>query len=65
MVENFHLNLSAMGMAGKREFDAHFRGAIEGIGIVRKENVGDVAADERLKLREGLDFPAASRALAA
>jgi len=30
---------------------------------VRKENVGHVAADKRLKLRERLDFPAAGRAL--
>src|SRR5258708_22072051 len=64
MVENFHVDLAAVGVAGEGKLNAEFGGAIEGIGIVREENIGHVAADEGLKLRERLDLLAASRALA-
>src|SRR5712664_3486260 len=64
MVENFHLDLAAVGVAGEGKLDAELGCAIEGIGIVREENVGHVAADEGLKLRERLDLLASGRALA-
>src|SRR5437879_7638160 len=48
MVENFHLNLAAVGVAGERKLDAQLRGTIKTIWIVRKKNIGHVAADERL-----------------
>ena len=64
MVEDFDLDLSAVGVAGERKFDAEFGGAIEGIGIVRKENVGHVAPNEGLDTGESLLALAAGRAFA-
>src|SRR5712692_3982525 len=64
MVEDFDLDLSAMGVAGERKFDAEFGGAIESIGIVREENVRHVAADERLHASESLLALAAGSAFA-
>src|SRR5437899_11560617 len=52
MIEDFHLDLAAVGVAGERKLDAKFRGAIETIRIVRKKNIGHVAADERLDAGE-------------
>jgi hypothetical protein len=45
MVEDFDLDLATVGVAGKRKLDAEFRGAIETVGIVGKEDIGNVAAD--------------------
>src|SRR5258708_21062992 len=64
MVENFRLDLGGVGVGGEGKLDAEVGCAIEGIGIVREENVGHVAADEGLKLRERLDLLASCRALA-
>src|SRR5713101_4431214 len=64
MVEDFDLDLSAMGVAGERKFDAEFGGAIESIGIVREENVRHVAADQRLDESESLLALAARSAFA-
>src|ERR1700674_1199920 len=41
-------------MAGKRKLDPECGGAIEGVGIVGKENIGHVTADERLDTGESL-----------
>src|SRR2546430_97196 len=46
VIENFDLNLSAVGVTGEGKLDAEFGGAIERVRIVRKENVGHVAANE-------------------
>src|SRR5882762_300289 len=54
MVEDFDLNLSAVGVAGEGKLDAEFGGAIEGVGIVGKEKIGHVAADESLDASESL-----------
>src|SRR5258708_17667288 len=64
MVEDFDLDLSAMGMTGERKFDAELGGAIESIGIVREENVRHVAANERFDTGESLLPLAAGRAFA-
>src|SRR5438552_16844859 len=54
MVEDFDLYLSAVGMTCKGKLDAQFSSPIEGIGIVREENVDHIAADERLQTGKGL-----------
>src|SRR4029077_15182940 len=54
MVENFDLDLSAVSVTGERKLYAEFGGAIESIGIVRKQNVGHVAPDKRLNASESL-----------
>lgn len=41
MVEDLDLDLSAVGVAGKGKFDAEFCGAVESVGIARKQNVGN------------------------
>src|SRR5713101_2374730 len=64
MVENFDLDLSAVGVASEGKFDAEFGGSIESIGIVREENVGHVAADQRLDESESLLALAARSAFA-
>src|SRR5258708_10737952 len=64
MVEDFDLDLSTVGVAGEGKFDARLCGAIEGVGIVRKKNVGHVAANEGLDKRESLLALAAGSALA-
>src|SRR5882724_7883765 len=64
VIEDFHLDLAAVGVAGERELNAEFRGAIETIRIVRKKNVGHVATDERLDASESLLALAAGGALA-
>src|SRR5690242_21681868 len=64
MVENFHLNLAAVGVSGKRQLDAHLGGAIEGVGIVRKENIGHVASHQSFEIWKHLQSTAAGSALA-
>src|SRR5258708_10916094 len=64
MVEDFDLDLSTVGVAGEGKFDAQLCGAIEGVGIVRKKNIGHVAADEGLDKRESLLALAPRSALA-
>ena len=64
MVENFHLNLAAVGVSGKGKLDAEFGGAIEGIGIVGKKDVRHIAPYQRLDIRQRLDLLAARSALA-
>src|SRR5437588_6197038 len=54
VIENFDLNLSAVGVTGEGKLDAEFGGAIERVWIVRQENVGHVAANEWLDIRKGL-----------
>ena len=54
MIQDFHLNLAAVRVAGKGKLDAKFGSAIKRIGIVGEENVGHVAAHERLDTREKL-----------
>ena len=54
VIENFDLYLSTVGVTGKGKFDAEFGGAIERVWIVREENVGHIAADERLHTGKGL-----------
>ena len=54
MVEDFDLYLSAVGMTCEGKLDAQFSSPIEGIGIVREENVDHIAADERLQTGKGL-----------
>src|SRR5258708_35937597 len=54
MVEDFDLDLSAVGVTGEGKLDAEFGGAIERVRIVRGQNVRHVAADERLDIRKGL-----------
>jgi hypothetical protein len=54
MVEDFDLDLPAMSVTGERKFDTEFGGAIESIGIVRKQNVGHVAPDKRLDTSKSL-----------
>src|SRR5579859_5446937 len=58
-VQDFHLHLAAVGVAGKRELNAQFRGAIEGVRIVRQQNVGHIVAHKRLEIREHLLLAAA------
>src|SRR5882762_6408677 len=48
MIEDFHLDLAAVGVAGERKLNAKLRGAIKAVRIVREKNVGHVPADERL-----------------
>src|SRR5260370_9010335 len=57
------MNLTAVGVTCEREFDAKLCGAIEGVGIVREENIGHGAADEGLNKRESLLALAAGSAL--
>ena len=64
MVEDLDLDLSAVGVASERKLDAEFGGAIEGVGIVRKEDVGHIAPDESLDASESLLTLAAGSALA-
>src|SRR5260370_39239921 len=54
MVEDFDLDLSAVGVTGEGKLDAEFGGAIERIRIMREQNVRHIAADERLDIRKGL-----------
>ena len=64
MVEDLDLDLSAVRVASERKLDAEFGGAIESVGIVRKEDVGHIAPDERLDASESLLTLAAGSALA-
>src|SRR5256884_5340079 len=64
MVEDFDLDLSSMGVTGKGKLDTEFGGAIEGVGIVREENVGHIAADEGRDAGKGLLPLAAGSAFA-
>src|SRR6266404_8837815 len=64
MVEDFHLDLAAVGVPGERKLDAKLRGAIEAVRIVRKKDIGHVAADERLDAGQRLLSLAAGSALA-
>src|SRR6266702_3490818 len=54
MVENLHLDLAAVSVTRERKLDAQLGGAMERIGIVGEENVGHVAADEGLNIRQNL-----------
>ena len=54
MVKDFHLNLATVSMSGQRKLDAEFGSAMERVWIVREENIGHVAADQRLDIRKGL-----------
>src|SRR5258707_11637801 len=63
-VQDFHLHLAAVGVACERKFNAQFRGAIEGVRIVRPKNVGHVSAHKRLEIREHLLLAAAGAAFA-
>src|SRR5262249_25542617 len=64
VVQDFHLNLAAVRVARQRELDAELRRAIKRIGVVRQENIGHVAPDERSDLRESLYAAATGRAFA-
>src|SRR5260370_28657542 len=61
MVEDFDLDLSAVRVTRKGKLDAEFGSAIERVGIVRKQNVRHVAADQPLDIRKGLLPLAAAR----
>src|SRR5690348_17729362 len=54
MVKDFDLDLSAVRVTGEGKFDAEFGSAIEGVGIMRKENVGHIPPDERFNARKSL-----------
>ncbi len=47
MIEDFDAHLAAMRVARERQLDAQFGGARKGIRIVREQNIGDIAPDER------------------
>jgi hypothetical protein len=64
MVEDFDLDLSAVGVTGEGKLDAELGSAIKGIGIVREENVGHIAPDERFDAGERLLSLAGARAFA-
>jgi hypothetical protein len=64
VIENFHLDLAAVRVAGERQLDAEFRGAVETVGIVGKENVRDIAPDQRIHIRQQLHAPAVDAAFA-
>src|SRR5215469_17836503 len=49
-------------MAGEAELDAEFRGAVERIRIMGEQDVGYIAANERLDVGEHLHFAAARHA---
>ena len=63
-VKDFDLNLAAVVVAGELKLHAQFRGAIEGVRIVRQETIGHVAAHERLEIREHMLLAAAGGAFA-
>ena len=63
-VQNFDLHLAAVGVACERKLNAEFRSSIEGVRIVRQQNVGHVAADQGLEIREHLLLAAAGAAFA-
>src|SRR5882672_1914277 len=54
VVENLHLNLAAVRVASERKLDAKLGGAIKTVRIVRKKNIGHVAADERFDIGQSL-----------
>src|SRR5712691_10277333 len=64
VVEDFDLDLTAVGVPGELEFDPQFGGARKGIGIVGKKDVGHIAADQPPDVREHLQALSAGRALA-
>ena len=47
MIENFHLDLPAVGMSGQAKLDPHLRSARKRIRIVRKQNIRNVFANQR------------------
>src|SRR2546425_6440699 len=51
VVEDFDLDLTAVGVPGELELDTQFGGARKGIGIVGKKNVGHIAADQSPEVR--------------
>src|SRR5260370_23444806 len=64
MVEDFDRNLAAVGVTGEGKLDGEFGGAIERVGIVRKQNVRHVAANQPLDIRKGLLLLAVARPFA-
>ena len=54
MIEDLHLNLPAVSVAGKGQLDAKLSGPIEGIWIVGKKNIGHVATYQRFNRDEHL-----------
>src|SRR5205823_5077371 len=46
-IQDFHLNLAAVGVASKGKLDAEFGGAIERIRVVGKKNIGHVTLYQR------------------
>lgn len=64
MIENFDLDLTAVGVAGEAQFDAQLRGAVKRIRIVGQENVGHIAANQGLYALEHLHSTPAGRAFA-
>ncbi len=64
MIENLDLNLAAVSVSGERKLDAQFRGTRKRIGVVRKQDVGHIAADQLFRVDERLAFLAFTGALA-
>src|SRR5712691_7953974 len=64
VVEDFDLDLTAVGVPGELELDPQFGGAQKGIGIVGKKDVGHIAADQPPDVREHLQALPAGRTLA-
>src|SRR5260370_3468933 len=64
VIEDFHLDLAAMRVAGERQLNSQLRSAIERVGIVRKQNIWHVSTNERSKVGKHLQAMAARGALA-
>src|SRR5260370_40791958 len=64
MVGELHVDRPAVGVAGESKLDAELCGAMKAVRIVRKKNVGHVAANERFDIRKTFLSLAAGRALA-
>src|ERR1700687_67425 len=50
VVEDLYLDLAAVSMSGESELNAYLCGARKSIGVVRKQNIGHVPADQRLNI---------------